>query len=62
MLFIIKFLNKIRTENNNDFEQEKHNNFKGSKDKLLRLLFFGIYNYNSNTIKSGNLNEKIPNK
>ena len=32
------FLNKIRTENNNDFDKEKHNDCKGSKDKLLQII------------------------
>jgi hypothetical protein len=32
------FLNKIRTEINNDFDKEKHNNVKGSKDNVLQIL------------------------
>jgi hypothetical protein len=49
----MKFRHKIRTEINNDFAKKKHNNFKGSKDKL-HFIYYGTHIYDTK--------EKIKNK
>ena len=49
----MKFRHKIRIENNNDFAKKKHNNFKGSKDKL-HFIYYGTHIYDTK--------EKIKNK
>ena len=42
----VKFQKKYEERKNNDFEKKKHTYFKGSKDKLLRLIGYGIYGIN----------------